>query len=107
MNGYFEIISGDSGLMKLKSVKGLIASELFKGPLALGALMSLAFFPDGGVSKNMEKSSEHTDKCTGEEYTFEALDASKIPTKRDDSYLFRSREDASKELERLKKDLKR
>ena len=39
---------------------------------------------------------------TGSEYTSEVLDYSKVPTEWNDAYLFSSREDASKELERLK-----
>ena len=37
--------------MKLKPVKGLIASGIFKGSLALGALLSLAVFPEGRLPK--------------------------------------------------------
>ncbi|HWQ48917.1 MAG TPA: M3 family oligoendopeptidase [Methanosarcina sp.] len=92
-----------------KSVKGLITSGTFRGSLALGALLSLAVFPKGRASGKLEKSSESTVSSTGNEnnagnkYTFEELDSEKIPTEWNDSYLFSSREDASKELERLKK----
>lgn len=98
--------------MKLKSVKGLIASGMFKGPLALGVLLSLAVFPEGRASGKLEKS-EGTGNNAGNEndagnedadneYTFEMLDPSKVPTEWNDAYLFSSREDASKELDRLK-----
>jgi oligoendopeptidase F len=95
--------------MKLKSVKRLIASGMFKGPLVLGALLSLAVFPEGRASEKLEKYSESTGSSTGNkndagnEYTSEVLDPIEVPTEWNDAYLFSSREDASKELERLKK----
>jgi oligoendopeptidase F len=84
--------------MKLKPVKGLVASGMFKGPLVLGALLSLAVFPEGRASRIKESS-----ESTGNEYTSEELDSDKVTTEWDDSYLFSSRENASNELERLKK----
>lgn len=95
--------------MKSKSVKGLIASGMFRGPLALGALLSLAVFPEGRNSGKLEKSYEGSGNSTGSrndagsECTSEVLDPGKVPTEWNDAYLFSSREDASKELERLKK----
>ncbi|WP_292391127.1 M3 family oligoendopeptidase [Methanosarcina sp. UBA5] len=95
--------------MKLKSVKGLIGSRMLKGPLALGALLSLAVFPEGRASEKLEKYSDSTGNSKGNEnnasneYISEVLDSSKVPTEWNDKYLFSSREDASKELERLKK----
>jgi oligoendopeptidase F len=50
-------------------------------------------------SVKIEKSSE----STGNEYTSEELNPGKVTTEWNDSYLFSSRENASKELERLKK----
>ena len=86
--------------MKLKSVKGLTASGMFKGSLALGALLSFAVFPEGRAPEKVEESSESTG-----EYTVEELNPAKVTTEWNDSYLFSSREDALQELERLKKRL--
>jgi len=91
--------------MKMKSAKGLTVSKMFKGPLALGALLSLAVFPEGRASGKVEKSSESTGnqyESAGNEYTSE-LNSEKVTTEWNDSYLFSSRENASKELESLKK----
>lgn len=85
--------------MKSKCVKGLIASGMFKGSLALGALLSLAVFPEGRTSGKPDKSFESTDN----KYNFEELNSKKVTTEWNDSYLFSSRENASEELERLKK----
>jgi oligoendopeptidase F len=84
--------------MILKLVKGLTASGMFKRSLALGALLSFAVFPEGRTSKIKEAS-----ESTGDEYTFEELNSDEVTTEWNDSYLFSSRENASKELERLKK----
>ncbi len=85
--------------MKLKSIKRVIASGMFKGPLALGALLSFAVFPEGRASEKTGNSSEFIN----EESTSEELDPDKVTTEWNDTYLFSSREDASEELERLKK----
>ena len=82
--------------MKLKSVKGLITSGIFKPSLALGALLSFAVFPE---NSSKIKSSENTDN----EDVYKELNPDKITTEWNDSYLFKSRENASEELERLKK----
>ncbi|HEY3362642.1 MAG TPA: M3 family oligoendopeptidase [Methanosarcina sp.] len=95
--------------MKLKLVRGFTASGMLKGSLSIGALLSLAVFPKGRDSGKLEKASESTvsstgnENSTGNEYTFEELDSEKIPTEWNDSYLFSNKENASKELERLKK----
>ena len=83
--------------MKLKSVKGLITSGIFKRSLALRALLSFAVFPEGYSKK--DESSENT----GNEYISEDLNPDKVTTEWNDSYLFSNRENASKELENLKK----
>ncbi len=84
--------------MKLKSVKGHTASGVLKGSIVLGALLSFAVFPEGRAPEKIGKSSESTG-----ENTFEELSPDKVTTEWNDSYLFSSREDASQELERLKK----
>lgn len=84
--------------MKLKLVKGHIASGMLKGSLALGALLSFAVFSEDRTPK-IEKSSE----ITGDEYTSEELNFGEVTTEWNDSYLFSSRENAFEELERLKK----
>jgi oligoendopeptidase F len=84
--------------MILKLVKGLTASGMFKGSLALGALLFFAVFPEGRASM-IKKSSKSTDN----EYTSEELNSDKVTTEWNDSYLFSSRENASKEFERLNK----
>ncbi|MGB9938953.1 M3 family oligoendopeptidase [Methanosarcina sp.] len=85
--------------MKLKSIKEVITSGMFKGPLALGALLSFAVFPEGRASEKTGNSS----KFINEESKSEELDPDKVTTEWNDTYLFSSREDASEELERLKK----
>ena len=83
----------------MNSVKRLISSGKLKGSLALGALLSFAVFPEGRASETTERSSE----ITSEKSASEELNPDEVTTEWNDTYLFSSREDASKELERLKK----
>lgn len=87
-----------SDFMELKLVKRFTTLRMLKGSLALGALLSLAVFPEGRDSKT-KKSSESAD----DEYISEELNSDKVTTEWNDSYLFSSRGNASKEFERLKK----
>ena len=83
----------------MNSIKRLIFSGKLKGSLALGALLSFAVFPEGRTSETTERSSE----ITNEKFASEEFNPDEVTTEWDDAYLFSSREDASEELERLKK----
>jgi oligoendopeptidase F len=85
--------------MKLKPVKIPTVFRALKGSIALGALLSFAVFPESNASEKAEESSER--KSGG--HTFTGLSPEKVTTEWDNSYLFSSRENASEELETLKK----
>ncbi len=91
--------TGGSNLMKLKQVKIPTVFRALKGSIALGALLSFAVFPESNASEKVEESSERT----GSGHTFTGLSPEKVTTEWDNSYLFSSRENASEELETLKK----
>lgn len=69
-----------------------------KWSIALGVLLFFSV-SGSGTPGEVEKPSENIK----EEYTFEKLDPNKVTTEWNNSYLFRNKEDASKELELLKK----
>ncbi len=75
--------------MRRKSIKWVIA---------IGVLLFFTVFSGRGASGDVEKTSENLN----EEHTFEKLDPNKVTTEWDNSYLFGSREEASKGLESLK-----
>ena len=75
--------------MRWKSVKWIIA---------LGVLLFFTVSSGRGASEDIEKSSENING----EYAFEKLDPNKVTTTWNSTYLFGSKEDASKELESLK-----
>jgi len=75
--------------MRRKSIKWVIA---------IGVLLFFTVFSGRGASEDVENTSENLN----EEHTFEKLDPNKVTTEWDNSYLFGSREEASKGLDSLK-----
>jgi oligoendopeptidase F len=75
-----------------------IGRKSVKWIIALGVLLFFTVSSGRGASEEVEKSSENLN----EGHAFEKLDPNKVTTEWNNSYLFSSKEDASKKLESLK-----
>ncbi|HWR26138.1 MAG TPA: M3 family oligoendopeptidase [Methanosarcina sp.] len=84
--------------MRRKLIKRLITLGIIKGLITIGILLFFAVFVESDASAEVEKPSENISNG----HMFEKLDPDKVTTKWNDFYLFSSKEDALKELQRLK-----
>jgi oligoendopeptidase F len=96
-------LQGIKAICGIDRVEVFMKRKIIKGPEVFEILLICAVFSIMSVFADLEKHSEIISK----NHTFEKLNPNNITTKWNDSYLFKSRENALKELETLNKRSKR